>query len=122
MKNEESDIMELEDGTETVTITDEKGVKHLFEVILHVPFEDKHYVILHPLDKYPGLDEDTCAIFELIAEEGSDVATLIPEGDDDVLDSVYAIYVEWATNVEREGCDGVCEGCKGCTGDGSDED
>lgn len=121
MKNEESDIMQMEDGTETITITDENNKKHPFEVILHVPFEEKHYVILHPLDDYPGLDQDTCAIFELVAEEGSDTATLIPENDDDILDSVYAIYVEWATNVEREGCNGQCSGCAGC-GDPDDEE
>ncbi|MBQ4444501.1 MAG: DUF1292 domain-containing protein [Clostridia bacterium] len=121
MKNEESDIMQTEDGVETIELTDESGKKHTFEIVLHVPYEDKHYVIMHPLDKYPGLDEDSCAIFEMIDDGQSDTVTIIPEEDDDILDTVYAIYVEWATNVEREGCNGVCEGCPGC-GSGDDED
>ena len=119
MKNEESDIMQNEDGYETITITDENGKKHEFEILLHVPYEEKHYIIMHPLDKYPGLDEDSCAIFEMI-DQGDDTVTIIPEEDDDILDTVYAIYVEWATNVEREGCNGACEGCPGCTGDKND--
>ena len=122
MKNKESEIMETDDGTEVITITDENNKQHPFEVVLHVPYEDKHYVIMHPLDKYPGLDEDTCVIFEMVAEEGSDTATLIPENDDDVLDTIYAMYVEWATNVERNGCNGVCEGCSGCGNNGDNDD
>ncbi len=116
MKNEESDIMQAADGTETIEITDENGKKHTFEILLHVPYEEKHYIIMHPLDAYPGLDEDSCAIFEMIDDKDSDTVTIIPEEDDDILDTVYAIYVEWATNVEREGCDGVCSGCSGCSG------
>ena len=121
MKNEESDILQEEDGTEVIELTDESGKKHKFEIVLHVPYENKHYVIMHPLDKYPGLDEDGCAIFEMIESEEEDTVTIIPEEDDDVLDSVYAMYVEWATNVEREGCNGMCEGCAGCTGSDDEE-
>lgn len=117
MKNETSEINQ-EGYYETITITDEKGKKHPFEVVLRVPFEDKEYVIMHPLDKFPGLDEDSCAIFELVETEGSDTATLIPETDDDILDSVYALYVEWATErqkaMESKGCNGACSGCSGC--------
>ncbi|MBQ9145783.1 MAG: DUF1292 domain-containing protein [Clostridia bacterium] len=127
MKNEESLIMENESG-EYVMITDEKGKEHPFEVVLRVPFEEKEYAIMHPLDKYPGLDEDSCAIFELVQAPGSDTATLIPEMDDDILDSVYALYVEWATDMERReaakaaGCSGHCAGCTGCDGVSEDEE
>lgn len=87
---------------DTVTITDEKGKQHTFEVILHVPYEEKNYVIMRPTDPYPGLDEDTCVIFEMIEEPDSDKVTLIPEEDDDILDTVYALYVEWATDNGEE--------------------
>ena len=113
MKNEERDLI-VDEDQEIVTIVDEKGKDHPFEVVLHVPYEEKHYVILHPLDEYPGLDEDTCAIFELITQEGSDTATLIPETDDDILDTIYALYVEWATEQQNRGCSGNCSSCPGC--------
>ena len=118
MKNETNDLNVDQEGQEYVVITDENGKKHDFEIVLNVPFEEKEYLILHPLDAFPGLDEDSCAIFELLPGEG-DEATLIPETDDDILDSVYAIYVEWATEQERResmGCTGSCEGCSGCSG------
>jgi uncharacterized protein YrzB (UPF0473 family) len=118
MKNETNEIKENQDGDQIIVITDEKGKKHDFEIVLNVPFEEKEYLILHPLDDFPGLDEDSCAIFELLPGEG-DEATLIPETDDDILDSIYAIYVEWATEQERResmGCQGSCEGCSGCSG------
>ncbi len=122
MKNETSDINQ-NDQFDVITVTDNQGKEHPFELVLCVPFEEKEYAILHPLDKYPGLDEDSCAIFELITHEGSDEADLIPETDDDILDSVYALYVEWATeqqqNEEKEakGCTGSCAGCHGCDND-----
>ena len=113
MKSEENEIVQ-EDGKDIVTLVDEKGKEHPFEVVLNVPYEEKHYVIMHPLDDYPGLEEDTCVIFEMIEQEGSDTVTLIPETDDDILDTVYALYVEWATKQEQNGCDGNCAGCAGC--------
>ena len=116
MRDETNDLNVAEDGQEYVVITDENGKKHDFEIVLNVPFEEKEYLILHPLDKFPGLDEDSCAIFEVLPGEG-DEATLIPETDDDILDSIYAIYVEWATEQERResmGCTRSCEGCSGC--------
>ena len=91
-----------ENKNDIVTMTDENGKEHRFEIILTVPYEEKNYVIMHPLDAYPGLDDDTCVIFEMQEGEG-DMVTLVPENDDDILDTVYALYVEWATEQEQKG-------------------
>lgn len=121
MKNEESEIIR-DENNDIIQLVDDNGKQHPFEVVLHVPYEEKHYVILHPLDDYPGLDEDTCVIFELIEQEGSDTATLIPETDDDILDTIYALYVEWATEEEKkeQNCSGNCSSCPGCPPDDAD--
>jgi|GEM_PF-5373688 len=103
----------LNDEFDVVNIPDDSGKDVPFELIKVIKFEDNDYAILHPLEPYPGLDEDSCVICQL--EDGDDdTVNLIPETDDDICDSVYALYVEWATNVEKNNCNGSCEGCPGC--------
>lgn len=103
-----------DDEINVVNIPDNNGKEIPFEIVKIIAFEGKNYAILHPLEKYPGLDDNSCAIFEVIDENEEDEVTLVPETDDDILDSVYALYVEWATNVEENQCNGSCEGCHGC--------
>lgn len=97
-----------------INIPDNNGNEIPFEVVKVIAFEGKNYAVMHPLAKFPGLEEDSCAIFEVVEEENENEVTLIPETDDDILDSVYALYVEWATNVEENQCNGSCAGCHGC--------
>lgn len=101
-----------EEMNDIVNIADSKGNEIPFEIIKVIRYEDKDYAIMHPMKKFEGLDEDSCVIF--LMKESGDAVDLIPEQNDDILDTVYALYVEWATNVETEGCSGNCGGCKGC--------
>ena len=105
---------ENEEMLDVVMIEDENGKEVPFEILKVIEFEDNDYAIIHPLEHYIGLDDDSCAICEMRMSDDEQSVELIPETDDDICDSVYALYVEWATLVDRKGCNGVCEGCKGC--------
>ena len=111
-----------EQETDVVYIPDEKGKEVPFEIVKVIRYEDKDYAIIHPLEKFTGLEDDSCAICEMDFSGEDDSVTLIPETDDDICDTVYALYVEWATLTEKNGCDGVCEGCSGCDKPEDDEE
>lgn len=97
---------------DVINIPDDTGKEIPFEIVKVIRFEDKDYAILHPLEHYKGLDDDSCAICEMQEDADGESVNLIPENDDDICDSVYALYVEWATKVQS--CGGQCEGCSGC--------
>lgn len=102
-----------EEKNDIVYIADSKGKEVPFEIIKVIRYENNDYAIMHPTEKFESLAEDCCVIF-LMKEADDDSIDLIPVDDDDILDSVYALYVEWATNVDEKGCSGNCGGCNGC--------
>ncbi|MBQ7652915.1 MAG: DUF1292 domain-containing protein [Clostridia bacterium] len=109
-----------DDEIDVVNIPDESGKEVPFEIVKVIRFEDKDYAILHPLEHYKGLDDDSCAICEMVMDADGESVNLIPEDDDDICDSVYALYVEWATM--QGSCSGNCEGCSGCDDPDDPED
>lgn len=98
---------------DVVYISDSKGKEVPFEVVKVIEFEGDDYAILHPLEKFESLQEDSCVIF-LMKDAENDSVDLIPIEDENVLDSVYDLYVEWATSESDDGCTGNCGGCSGC--------
>lgn len=105
--------MEENNGNDVLYIADSKGKEVPFEVVKVIRYEDNDYAIMHPMEKFEALEDDSCVIF-LMKEVEPDYVDLTPVEDEDVLDSVYALYVEWATSVEENGCSGNCGGCSGC--------
>lgn len=101
------------ENNEIVEFIDKDGEKTAFEIVKIIVYQDGNYAILHPVKKMKGFDEDACFIFE-IKDVDEDNVDLVPVDDDDVMDAVYDLYVEWAENVEKQGCGGNCGGCNGC--------
>lgn len=102
-----------ETTNDIVNLTDNHGKEVPFEIVKIIVYENEQYAIMHPLKHFDGLEEDSCVILKL-NEIDEDNVELIPVSDEDILDTVYALYVEWATNVEEQGCEGNCNGCSGC--------
>lgn len=104
MDNENNDIVEF---------IDEQGETTAFEIVKIIVYEDVNYALLHPVKKMKGFDEDTCFIFEIKDVDENNV-DFVPVEDETIMDAVYNLYVEWAENVEKQGCGGNCGGCNGC--------
>lgn len=106
--------MDINERPDIIEAVGNNGEKIQFEIVKVVVYNEKNYAILCPLQKIEGLDEDSCVIFEMkdIDEESVD---LIPVEDEAILDGVYALYVEWAESVDKQGCNGNCSGCAGCS-------
>lgn len=105
--------MDINERPDIIEAVGNNGEKIQFEIVKVVVYNEKNYAILCPMQKIEGLDEDSCVIFEMkdIDEESVD---LIPVEDEAILDAVYALYVEWAESVDKQGCNGNCSGCAGC--------
>lgn len=84
-----------ENENDIIEITDENGKNIPAELLKVIEYKDVDYAILHPLEEGNGIDTDSCYIFEM-QEADEDSIDLIPVQDDEILDAVYDMYVEWA--------------------------
>ncbi len=77
-----------EENFENVKLEDNDGKEIEFEQIAVVDYEEKYYVILHPVTKMDGVEEDEALVF-LIDEEKDELSYC----DDEVLaQSVFEVY------------------------------
>lgn len=105
--------MDNDERNDVVDFIDQDGENKPFEIVKIIAYEDANYAILHPLKKMKGFDDDACFIFE-IKDVDDETVDFVPVEDDAVMDAVYELYVEWAENVDKQGCSGNCGGCNGC--------
>lgn len=75
-----------------------------FEQVALVPFEEKLYAILKPVEQFEGVEEDEAVVFSITEEENHEVY-LDVETDDRIIDEVFGIYYalyEEATKGEKK--------------------
>ena len=91
LKNEELD--EIESMTNTVSVLDDNGVEHEFEILDEIETEDGYYLALLPTYDDPSemLDDDgELIILEVVQEDGKDM--LAPILDDEKYDRIAEIF------------------------------
>lgn len=87
--------MPNEYGNDILTLEDEDGVEHTFEVLDEYDDGDKHYIALSPIyDKPEELLEDSgdLVIMQVIEEDGEEILETID--DDDELDAIADIFMK----------------------------
>ena len=87
--------MSEEYGSDIITVLDEEGEEHQFEMIDAIETDDGRYVALLPIYHQPQdvVDDDgELLILEVVEEDGEEV--IMPIEDDSVFDSVSAIFQE----------------------------
>lgn len=78
-----------------ISVVDEEGNEHQFEIIDTLEFEDKRYVALLPAidpDEDVADGDDEAVIFEIVEEDGEEILATIE--DDDEFDRVASIFEE----------------------------
>lgn len=92
MKNYERYIDRFfdEENFDNVKLEDNDGKEIEFEQIAVVDYEEKYYVILHPITKMEGIGEDEALVF-LIDEEKDE---LIYCDDEATAQAVFAVFYE----------------------------
>ncbi|MBR6407928.1 MAG: DUF1292 domain-containing protein [Clostridia bacterium] len=78
-----------------ISVLDDEGNEHEFEIIDTIDIDDRHYVALLPLidpDEDIADDADEAVVFEVVEEDGEEILATID--DDAEFDKVVAIFEE----------------------------
>lgn len=81
-------------GADLITLLDDEGNEHEFEIIDEISYEDGDYMALMPVGDDPDglVAPDTYYIFEVIEEDGEE--QLAEVEDDDLLNRLADIFEE----------------------------
>ncbi len=82
--------MNEEYEVDLVTLIDDDGKEHEFEVIDEIDTDDGHFLALVPTEESPEVEADTYFIFETIEEDGEEQIQEVE--DEALLDSLAEIF------------------------------
>ena len=95
-KNEEMDnpILKLLDpeNSDPIVLFDENEKPVSFEQIALIPYQEKLYAILKPIEKMDGVADDEAIVFSFEEDDSNEDQLLVVEENDAVIDEVFAIY------------------------------
>lgn len=95
MENEKNivDILLDENDNSNVFISDDKGHEVEFEQVALIPLDDDPdniYVILHPVTKIQGVEDDEALVFVIKEDGDDDIVELVK--DFDIINKVFDEY------------------------------
>ena len=92
-------LLDVEDN-EPITLYDENDNAVKFEQIALIPYEEKLYAMLKPIDKMEGVGEDEGVIFVFEDNEQTNEQFLRVVNDDKIIDTVFALYLDLVNDEE----------------------
>ena len=99
------DVILDENNTDALILQNEQGRQIRFEQVAVIPYNEKIYVILKPIDKIEGVEDDQAIVF--LADETKRPTVLIPENDEKtavkVFDEYYNLVEEANKNAKKNG-------------------
>ncbi len=94
------DVLEVlldEHNTDPISLMDEKGKVMTFEQIAVIPYNEKVYCVLRPLDKIPGIKDDEAVVFYV--DERPTGSVLMVEQNEK---TAIAVFDEYYNLLEKE--------------------
>ena len=85
------DILLDEDNKDAIVLEDDKGKKLSFEQIAVIPYNDKVYCILKPIDKIDNVQDDEAIVFFVHEEDGKEPVLMV-ETDEATAIAVFDEY------------------------------
>jgi len=103
-ENNENPIEKLLDveNNEPITLYDEKDNAIKFDQIALIPFQEKLYAMLKPVEKMDGVADDEAVIFVFEEDEQDNAQFLRVVNDDKIIDEVFSIYLDLLKEEEPE--------------------
>lgn len=95
------DVLLDEDNKEPIVLVDDKGKKLSFEQIAVIPFNDKIYCVLKPIDKIENVQDDEAIVFYVDEKEGQ-APVLMVETDEKIAMDVFEEYYNLLDQDEDE--------------------
>lgn len=91
------DILLDEDNTDPIVLTNDNGEEFEFEQVAVIPYDDKLYIILRPLDKIEGIKDNEAVVFYV--DETDDEHGLKPETDER---KGMEVFMEYYNLIEKK--------------------
>lgn len=85
------DVLLDENNKEPIVLEDAKGKRYSFEQIAVIPYNEKLYCVLKPIDQIEGVNDDEAIVFVVHEEEGKEPALMV-ETDEEVAMQVFEEY------------------------------
>jgi len=85
------DILLDENNKEPIVLIDDKGKKLSFEQIAVIPYNDRIYAVLKPIDKIDNVQDDEAIVFFVHEEEGQEPVLMV-ETDEKTAIAVFDEY------------------------------
>ncbi len=88
------------DNSDPIVLYDENDKPIKFEQVALIPHKDELYAMLKPIDKLDGVADDEAVIFHFEEDEsGAQVLSVL--GDDQLIDEIFAIYLDLVKEEEK---------------------
>ena len=84
------DVILDENNTDELVLQNEQGKQIRFEQVAVIPYNEKIYVILKPVDKIEGVEDDQAIVF--LADETKRPTVLVPEQDEKIAIKIFDEY------------------------------
>ncbi len=98
------DVLMDEDNKDPIVLMDGNGKKLSFEQIAVIPYNDKLYCVLKPIDKIENVKDDEAIVFYVQEREGQDPVLMV-EADEkvamDVFDEYYDLLDEASNKAKK---------------------
>lgn len=94
------DILLDEDNKEPIVLSDDNGKRFTFEQIAVIPYNEKVYAVLKPIDQIDGVNDDEAIVF--VVDERPTGSVLMVESDEKVAISVFDEYYNLLDEAEAE--------------------
>lgn len=86
------DVLLDENNKEPIVLVDDKGKRLSFEQIAVIPYNDKLYAVLKPIDKIDNVADDEAIVFYVHEEQGKEPVLMVETDEKaamDVFDEYY---------------------------------
>ena len=94
------DVILDENNNEDLVLQNEEGRQIRFEQVAVIPYNEKIYVILKPIDKLEGVEDDQAIVF--LADETKRPTVLVPEQDETTAVKVFDEYYDLVEEANKK--------------------
>ena len=96
------DVLLDENNKEPIVLMDDKGKKLSFEQIAVIPYNNKIYCVLKPIDKIENVQDDEAIVFYVDEKEGREPVLMV-ETDEKTAINVFDEYYNLIDQAEGKG-------------------
>ena len=96
------DVLLDENNKEPIVLMDDKGKKLSFEQIAVIPYNNKIYCVLKPIDKIENVQDDEAIVFYVDEKEGREPVLMV-ETDEKTAINVFDEYYNLLDQAEGKG-------------------